>query len=141
MSTLTPPIFVRKVSAAVKSPTRNVTVCPGIGMANGKYFPSSTRTESTSTPLTKALTRVPSGAGDPSMVTVPTSIWGGRSWPSWSKFGTGVGGGVGVTIPIERLGVAVAVGATVGVDSGVAVGAAVGVGTAVAVGTTVVGVG
>ncbi len=141
LSTFSPPTTVRKVWSAAKSPTKNVTVCPGIKTANGRYFPSSTWTEATSTPFTKALTTVPSGAGKPSIVTAPTNMWGGRFWLSWSKSGVGVGGGSGVgvygTIPAEILGVAVAVGASVGVGSGVAVGSGVGVGSAVGVGIVV----
>lgn len=78
------------------------------------------------------LTSVPSGAGIPPKVTLPTKTWGiskgvlGGSGSSGGGVGVAVGSGVGV-----GSGVAVGAGVDVGAGVGVAVGVAVGVGVGV----------
>jgi len=78
------------------------------------------------------LTRVPSGAGAPAMVSVPTKMWGSSLL---SRLGNGVGAGVGVGGGIGvAVGTGVGAGVAVGMGVGMAVGTGVGVGVAVGIG-------
>ena len=84
------------------------------------------------------LTSVPSGAGIPPRVTLPTKTWGiskgilGGSGSSGGGVGVAVGSGVGVGNRVA-IGAGVGVGTGVGVAVGVAVGVGVGVGRGVGV--------
>ena len=84
-------------------------------------------------------TSVPSGAGAPLMVTLPTNTWGSSLLSrSGSGSGTGTGVAVGCGVAVGN-GVGVGWGVAVGAGVGVAVGVAVGAGVAVGVGGTGVG--
>lgn len=90
------------------------------------------------------LTSVPSGAGIPPRVTLPTKTWGiskgilGGSGSSGGGVGVAVGSGVGVGNRVA-VGTGVDVGTVVGVAVGVAVGVGVGVGVGRGVGVSAAG--